>query len=137
MDFSNHTGVTNNFLHSLFSQCNVTLNGVTITQASIIFTALRAYGTDTAANHLSNAYWYLDTGNMQPVDPSAKTVTATANWGFILRWNRISGRRKVQIFGRLYSDICNMPLYLVPDVRLQNRLTKARPSFYLMNKSVN
>jgi len=28
VNFSDHTGVTNNFLHSLFSQCNVTLNGV-------------------------------------------------------------------------------------------------------------
>jgi len=34
VDFSDHTGVTNNFLHSLFSQCNVNLNGVKITQAS-------------------------------------------------------------------------------------------------------
>ena len=34
VDFSNHTAVTNNFLHSQFSQCNVTLNGVNITQAS-------------------------------------------------------------------------------------------------------
>jgi len=32
VDFSDHTGVTNNFLHYLFSKCNVTLNGVNITQ---------------------------------------------------------------------------------------------------------
>jgi len=34
VDFSDHTDVTNNFLHSLFSQCNVTLSGFNITQAS-------------------------------------------------------------------------------------------------------
>jgi len=34
VDFSDHTRVTNNFLLSLFSQSNVTLNGVKITQAS-------------------------------------------------------------------------------------------------------
>ena len=33
MDFSDLTGAKNNFLHSLFSQCNVTLNFVTITHA--------------------------------------------------------------------------------------------------------
>jgi len=33
-DASDHTAVTNDFLHSLFSQCNTVLNGVTITQAS-------------------------------------------------------------------------------------------------------
>jgi len=30
VDFTDLTGVTNNFLHFLFSQCNVTVNGVTI-----------------------------------------------------------------------------------------------------------
>jgi len=33
VDFAELTAVTNNFLHSLFSQCNVTLIGVTIMQA--------------------------------------------------------------------------------------------------------
>jgi len=34
VDYSDHTGVKNNFHHSLFKQCNVTVNGVNITQAS-------------------------------------------------------------------------------------------------------
>jgi len=34
VDFSDHTSVTNNFLHFKFRKCNVTLNGVNITQAS-------------------------------------------------------------------------------------------------------
>jgi len=34
VDVSDHTAVTNDFLHSLFSQRNVDLNGTTITQAS-------------------------------------------------------------------------------------------------------
>ena len=91
VEFSDHTGVTNNFLHSLFSQCNVTLNGLTITQASEHYhyrsylETLMTYGTDTAATHLSNAYWYLETGDMQPSDPSAETLAATTNQGFITR----------------------------------------------------
>jgi len=139
VDFSNHTAVTNNFLHSQFSQCNVTLNGVNITQASEHYQyrsyleTLMTYGSDSASTHLSNAYWYLDTGDLQPVDPSAETVTAMTNKEFILCWKRISASREVQLFGRLHSDICNVPLYLLPGVRL----TKARPSFYLMNKNVN
>jgi len=61
VDFSSHTGVTNNFLHSLFSQCNVTPNGVNITQARERYhyrsylETLMNYGSDAAANHLSNA----------------------------------------------------------------------------------
>ena len=34
VDVSDHTAVTNNFIHSLFSQCNVVLSSTTITQAS-------------------------------------------------------------------------------------------------------
>ena len=34
LDATDYTAVTNNFLHSLFSQCSITLNVVTITQAA-------------------------------------------------------------------------------------------------------
>jgi len=95
------------------------------------------YGYDAAATYLSNAYLYIDTGDMQPVNPSAENVTAMTNKRFILRWNRIGASREVELFGRLYSDKCNVPLYLLPGVRLQIRLTKTLPSFYLMNKSVH
>jgi hypothetical protein len=39
------------------------------------------------------------------------------------------------MYGRLHSDICNVPLYLLPCVRLQIKPTKAKSSFNLMNKS--
>ena len=42
-----------------------------------------------------------------------------------------------QLFGRFYSDVCNVPLYLLPGVRFLVTLTEARPSFYLINKSVD
>jgi len=38
------------------------------------------------------------------------------------------------MYGRLHSDICNVPPFLPPVVRIQIRLTKAKPSFYLMNR---
>ena len=72
MDYSDHLGVTNNFLHSLFSQYNLILNGVNITQASEHYQyrsyveTLMTYISDAAATPLSKAYWYLDTGDMKP-----------------------------------------------------------------------
>jgi hypothetical protein len=74
-DFSDHTSVTNSFLHSLFSQCNDTLNGLNVTQAREHYQyrsyleTLITYGSDATATHLLNAYWFLNTGNVQPVDP--------------------------------------------------------------------
>jgi len=94
------------------------------------------YGTDAAATHLTNAYWYRDTGEMLPCHPSAATMTMT-NPGFITRWDKLTASKEMQIFGRFHSDLFNVPLVLLPGVSLQIRLTKARPSFYMMSKSAD
>ena len=94
-------------------------------------------GTDAKATQLSTAYWYLDMGDVQPNELSAENLTAKTNRGFIILWNRLRTRREVQLFGRLHSDIYIVPPYLLPDVRLQIRLTKAQPKFYLVNNSFN
>jgi len=80
------TAVTNNFLHTLFSECNITLNGVTITQTReqyhyrFYVEIIMNYGTDVSASSLSNAYWYLDTGDMQPCDRRAENLMVMPNW---------------------------------------------------------
>ena len=77
LDNTDFTAVTNNFLHSLFSQCTIALNGVTITQAAELyiyrsfFETILTYGSDAAASHLTNAFWYLDDGDLLPCDPTA------------------------------------------------------------------
>jgi hypothetical protein len=144
VDYRDHTGVTNNFLHSLFSQCNVRLNDVNVTLASEHYhyrsylETLMTYGGDAAVSHPSAAYWYHDTGDMEPCDPKAETPTATTtDRGFIPRWSKLSASKEIQLFGRLHSDICNASQYLLPGVSLKIRLTKARSTFYLMNENVD
>jgi len=48
--------------------------------------------------------------------------------------NLITQSKDVQLYGWIHSDICNVPLYLVPSFRKQIKLTKVKPSFYLLNK---
>jgi len=140
---SDHTAVTNNFLHSLFSQCNAVLNGTTITQASEHYNyhsyleTLLTYGTDTAATHLTNAYCYRDTGEMLPFDPTTATMNATTNRGFVTRWDKLNASKGLQHFERLHSDVFNVTRLLMPGVRMQIRWTKARPSFYMMSKEAD
>jgi len=74
---------------------------------------------------------------MQPSDPTAETHTSATNDRFIARWSRLSGSRDVQLLGHLHTDLCNVPLFLMPRVPLQIKLRKARLSFYLMNKSAD
>jgi len=137
LDNTDFTGVTNNFLHSLLRHCSISLNSVTITQATELynyrsyFETLLTYGSDAAATHLTNAFWYLDDGDILPCDPTAADAK---NKGFITRWNKIKQSKEVQLLGRIHSDICNVPLYLIPGVRIQIKLTKAKQSVYLMNK---
>jgi len=92
--------VTNNFLHSLFSQFIIALNGLTITQAVELynyrsfFDTILTYGSDAATLHMTNAFWYLDNGNLLPCDPSAADAK---NKGFITRWDRIKQSKGVEI----------------------------------------
>ena len=85
LDEKDLTSVTNNFLHSLFRHCTVSLNDTTITQAtdfyiyrSLLETIL-TNGNDTATTHLTNAMWILDDGNL------AASAADSTNKGFMIR----------------------------------------------------
>ena len=51
-----------------------------------------------------------------------------------MRWDRIKQSKEVQLYGRIHSVISNVSLYLIPGVRLQIKLTKAKWNFYLIDK---
>jgi len=143
VDASDHTAVTNNFLHSLFSHCTVVLNGAKITQesehyndSSYLETVL-TYDTEAAATHLTNSYSYRDTNDMLHCGPTAVTLTATINRGFVNRWDKLSASKELQVFGRFHSDLFNVPLVLLSGVSLQLKLTKCLQAFYMMSKEAD
>jgi len=80
LDATEFTAGTNNFFQSLFSQCSTSLNGVNITPASELYPyrsyleALLTYGSDAANSHLTNAYWYLDEGNVLAGVPTSTSI---------------------------------------------------------------
>ena len=88
------------------------------------------YGSDAATSDLRNDFWYLDTGDLQPYDP---TKALSRNNVFIARWTLVKQSEEVQLLGRLHSDICHVIPYLIPDVKLQIKLTKGKRAFYLLN----
>ena len=92
LDATDYTTGTNNSLHSLFSQCAFSLNGVNITPASELYPyreyleTLLTYGFDAANSHLTNVYWYLDKGgDVLAGDPTSDDIK---NKGFVKRWER-------------------------------------------------
>jgi hypothetical protein len=83
LDAADFTARTNNFLHSLFSQCNISLNEVSVTPASELYNyrsyieTLLTYGSDAAQTHLTNAYWYMDDGDLVPCDDTTLTKVSS------------------------------------------------------------
>ena len=100
LDNTDFTAVTNNFRHSLFSQCSTALNSLTITQAVELFNYLSFYETiltyccDAATSYLTNAFWYLDNGDLLPCD---LTAADAKNKEFITRSDRIKQSNEVEI----------------------------------------
>ena len=41
------------------------------------------------------------------------------------------------MYGRIHSDICNFPLYLLNCVKIQIKLTKARQAFFLLSNKTD
>jgi len=127
----------NNLLHSLFSQCTILLNGTQISQASENYNyrayieTLMTYATDAADSHLKMGNWELDEGDLLAGDCSKPAKLS--NTGFLARWNHVKKSQEVHMYGRLHADICNVPKLIVNGVKMQIKLTKAKPAFYLMS----
>jgi hypothetical protein len=94
---------------------------------------LLSNGLDASNIHLTNSFWYKDSGNFLPADPLVPNPDADTNIGFGVRWNMAKNSKVLHLYGHLHSDICNVPRYLLPGLRIQIKLTKARPAFCLIN----
>jgi len=140
LDASDFTAGTNNFLNSLFSQCSISLNGVNTTPASELYPyrsyleSLLTYGSDAANSYLTNAYSYLDEGDVLAGDPTSDSIK---NKGFVKRWERQKQRKITELYVRLHADICNVSHFVLSGVRMQIRLTKAKDDFFLMNANAD
>jgi len=81
------------------------------------------------------AYWELDEEDFEAGDCSKHAELS--NTGFCARWNHVKKSRGVQMYGRLHADIRNVPQILITGVKMQIKLTKAKPEFYLLGSKGN
>jgi len=134
---TDYTAGINNLLHYLFSQCSITLNGTQIMQSTEHYSynayleTLLTYATDAAESHLQMAKWKLDVGDFKGGDSSKPAELS--NTGFLARRKHLKKSQEVHMYGRLHADICNGPQLLINGVKIQVKLTKARPAFYLLS----
>ena len=125
-------GPVNNWMHSLFTQVDVSLNGTLVTPSTNTY-AYRAYietllshGAEAKNSQLTSELWYKDTtGHMD--------ATNDRNKGFLKRKGYVAGSRIVDMMGRLHVDLFFLQdRYLLNGVDVKIRLVQSKNAFSLM-----
>ena len=150
----------NNFLHSLFKQVDVYLNGKQVTPAmgtyayrSYIETLLN-YDVSAKKSQLSSALYYKDTaGQMEQKGglPSTETISwtnsqgqkttttvqvpGTGNVGFAKRSQFIQDSKKFSLSGPIFSDVFMGDRLLLNGMTLKIVLNRSSDEFCLMDKN--
>ena len=142
----------NNFLHSLFKQVDVYLNGKQVTPAMGTY-AYRAY-IETLLNYdasakksqFTSALYYKDTATqMDEVGALPKTVDdannnklrvpGTGNQGFAKRSQFIQNGKQFVLSGPIFADIFMSDRLLLNMMDLKVVLNRSNPKFCLMDKT--
>lgn len=130
-------GPVNYWLHSLFSQVDISLNETVITDSTLTYpfrayieTAL-SYGSDAKKSHLTAALFYGDTpGHLND-------TKGTGNVGLKSRAKRTAGSKTVDMYGRLHTDICAQDRFILNGVDVKFRLTPSKHAFNQMSDGTN
>lgn len=124
----------NYYLHTLFSQVDVSLNDTLITPSENTY-PYRAYmeatlnfGREAKRGHLAAALYYTDTPLF--LDDADSSV----NKGYEIRRNMSSTSQELDMMGRVHADIFAQDRYLLNGVDLKIKLTPSKDTFNLMAK---
>jgi len=135
LDADEAVGPVNLFLHSLFSQVDISLNGIQITPATntypyrAMIETLLSYGGDAKESQLTSALFYKDqAGRMDAVDLAA----ATRNEGFFKRTQFSKESHMIDMMGRLHADIFFQERYMLNEVNTKIKLIRSKDVFSLV-----
>jgi len=125
----------NNWLHSLFSQVDVSLNDTLITPSEntypyrAYFEKLLSYGQEAKESHLTTSLFYRD--GINHMDDTA----GTDNIGRSVRQKLSAEGKTVDLYGRLHADIFHQHRYLLNGVNMKLRLIPSKSTFNLIAHS--
>ena len=124
-------GPVNNWMHSLFSQVDVSLNGTLVTPLTNTYAyhayieTLLSHGAEAKNSQLTSALWYKDTaGHMDATD--------NENKGLLKGKDYTTGSRIVDMMERLHVDLFFQDRYLLNGVDVKIRLVQSKNAFALM-----
>jgi len=123
--------LVNNWLHSLWSQVDLSLNNVLVMQSSNTYPyrayieTLLSFGPAAANSQLSACLWYKDTA-------SPFNSLENRNSGYLKRKGLIATSAEVDMLGKLHLDMCFQQRFLLKGVELKLRLIRSKDTFCLM-----
>ena len=127
----------NNFLHSLFSQVDISLNGVLVTNSEntypyrAMLETLLNYSREAQKHGLIQASLFArDTpGHMEDRE-------GTDNEGLVKRRTAAAQSGVIDMMGRLHTDIMSQGRYMLNGVDIKIRLTSSKNEFCLLSHGV-
>lgn len=144
---SEKVGPVNLMLHSIFSQCDISLNDRLVSPSSNTY-SYRAYldtllnfGSDAKRSQLTSALYYKDKAGsvlvMDQDDPTVSADNTSHNDGLTKRSKFISKSKIVDLLGSLHSDMFMQQRLLLPGVDLKVKLIRSDAAFCLMSNELN
>jgi hypothetical protein len=138
LDATDTVGPVNNFLHSLFTQADISLNGTLITSSMNTYAyrayieTLLSYGVEAKSSQLTSALFYKDeAGKMDKPNPLAAN-DADRNSGLAKRQTFAAESREIDMIGRIHSDIFFQDRYMLNEVNARIKLIRTNDAFCLM-----
>ena len=132
-----HVGPVNLFLHSLFSEVDITLNDTLVTASNNTYAyrsyleTILSYGGGAKTSQLTSALYYKDiAGHFEDANPHDNEAE---NDGFKKRSAYVDEGRVVDMLGGIHSDLFFQDRFLPNDINIRVRLVRNKDSFCLMS----
>lgn len=125
----------NNWIHSLFSQVEVILNGKQITSPSNLYMykayieSLLNYGRSAKTSHLTSRLWYKDT--------AGKFNDFKENEGLLKRASFIKGSKTVDLMSNIHHELFGSDKLLINGVEMRLKFHLNKDEFFLQSEDTN
>ena len=119
-----------NFLHTLWSQCDLYLNDTLVTQSGNNYPycsyleTLLSFGKDAKDSQLSSVLWYQNTAGVS-------NTRGANNAGYTTRKTFAAQSHEIDMLGRLHLDMSFQSRYLLNGIEIKYRLIRSKDSFCL------
>ena len=142
LEATDHVGLVNYAIASLFNNLEIKLNNKTITHGSsnyaerAIMEVLLSYNEDAVKSWLQAGLYEKDTaGRMDAADPSAGDDVV--NHGLKKRSEHTKLSRLLTLRGKLHEDIFHQGRFLPPGVKMELRFSRNSDAYCLMSNVEN